>query len=427
MQSRNHSFAIAVSLLIFSLILSACGAPTAQPTLDVNAVYTAAAQTMQAQATPTVAVGGITNVSVRIVPEGASGAPCSGTSTYTVFMDITSNGPTSAAYDVYLTDSSGQIADGSFDGFASPEVKDSLKFTAASTQTVQLRVVGPYGYPDGITVRGKVNGNDFNSVKIACGSAAPQPTLTPTIQPVAAQTCLAAEFISDVTIPDGTVLNPNQAFTKTWELKNAGTCNWDSSIVMVVESGPGMTQNTTYPTMPSGNTVVPGATVDVSIGMTAPPQAGSYRTYWRLQDGSGNFLPVFYNGKDITHFYVDIKVGGSTGGGAVSSAAASYSWDQASGTVCTDDAAYLVTVNITANGAATVNYRFDLTDSSGQVTNGVFAQNGSPEMKDSITFNAAGTQQVIFQVAGPYAYPKDLVVRVYLNDSISTSAAVACQ
>ena len=429
MQSRNHSFTIPVSLMIFSLILSACGAAKpAQPTVDVNAIYTFAAQTMQAQATPTAAEGGITNVSVLIVPESASGSPCSGTSTYAVSVDITSNGPTSAAYDVYLTDSSGQIADGTFDGFASPEVKDSLKFTAAGSQTVKLRVVGPFGYPDGITVRGSVNGNDFNPAKIDCGSALPQPTLTPTLQPVAAQFCLAAEFISDVTIPDGTLLTPNQVFTKTWKLKNAGTCNWDSSMIMVVESGPGMTQNTTYPTMPSGNTVAPGATLDVSIGMTAPPQAGSYRTYWRLQDGSGNFIPVFYGGKNITHFYVDIKVSGAaTSGGTIPTATASYALELgSSGTICTKNAVYLVSVNVTTDSAASVDYRFDLTDGSGQVTNGVFTLNGSPEVKDTMTFTAAGTQQLLLEVTGPYAYPKDLVVRVYLNDASAVSAAVTC-
>jgi hypothetical protein len=162
--------------------------------------------------------------------------------------------------------------------------------------------------------------------------------------------------------------------------------------------------------------------------MTAPPQAGSYRTYWRLQDGSGNFLPVFYSGKNITHFYVDIKVAGdANSGGASETATASYSLEQgSSGTICTTNAVYLVSVNVTTDSAASVDYRFDLTDSSGQVTNGVFTLNGSPEVKDTLTFTAAGTQQLLLEVTGPYAYPKDLVVQVYLDDTTAASAAVTC-
>ena len=41
----------------------------------------------------------------------------------------------------------------------------------------------------------------------------------------ATQNCDDADFVTDVTIPDGTTLSPNEDFTKTWRLKNAGTCS----------------------------------------------------------------------------------------------------------------------------------------------------------------------------------------------------------
>jgi len=38
-----------------------------------------------------------------------------------------------------------------------------------------------------------------------------------------AATCDWAQFISDVTVPDGTKYEPGATFKKTWRLKNIGT------------------------------------------------------------------------------------------------------------------------------------------------------------------------------------------------------------
>ena len=113
-------------------------------------------------------VGGITNVAVRIVLEQGSGVPCTNKSTYFVYFDMTSNGPTSAKYEISATDGSGQVADGVFDSFASPYVSDALKFTTAEKKTVALRLIGPYVYPDTITIRARVNGGDWQQAQVAC-------------------------------------------------------------------------------------------------------------------------------------------------------------------------------------------------------------------------------------------------------------------
>ena len=48
---------------------------------------------------------------------------------------------------------------------------------------------------------------------------------------VTTTSCNQAEFISDVTIADGTSIEPGGvAFTKTWSLSNAGTCSWDDRL-----------------------------------------------------------------------------------------------------------------------------------------------------------------------------------------------------
>ena len=42
-----------------------------------------------------------------------------------------------------------------------------------------------------------------------------------------------ARFVSDITIPDGTVVHPGQWITKTWELENYGTCSWNKNYKVV--------------------------------------------------------------------------------------------------------------------------------------------------------------------------------------------------
>ena len=48
--------------------------------------------------------------------------------------------------------------------------------------------------------------------------------------------CDAAAFVRDVTIPDGTIVEPGRDFTKTWRLKNVGTCSWTTAYALVFVS-----------------------------------------------------------------------------------------------------------------------------------------------------------------------------------------------
>jgi hypothetical protein len=112
--------------------------------------------------------GGITNTSLKIVQEQGSGQVCTADTTYFVSLEITSNGPTTAIYEISATDGSGQVPDGLFDQFAAPFVQDSLVFDGAGTQTVSLRLTGPYSYPDTITIRARVNGGEFQHAQGSC-------------------------------------------------------------------------------------------------------------------------------------------------------------------------------------------------------------------------------------------------------------------
>ena len=130
----------------------------------------------------------------------------------------------------------------------------------------------------------------------------PTATARPTATPVP---CNWALFIKDVTVPDNTTFSPGESFTKTWRLKNIGSCAWTTGYSMVFLNGVSM--NGTTVTMP--HKVNPGETVDLSVDLVAPNQTGTYRGNWMLRNKDGRF--GIGDGADIA-FWVQIKVKGAT-------------------------------------------------------------------------------------------------------------------
>lgn len=96
-----------------------------------------------------------------------------------------------------------------------------------------------------------------------------------------------AEYVADVTIPDGTDFQPGAQFKKTWRIKNAGASTWSTSYSFVYISGDKMNAPDRV-SLP--NSVAPNETVDISVDMTAPAQVGTYRGYWKLLNPNGNFV-----------------------------------------------------------------------------------------------------------------------------------------
>lgn len=130
------------------------------------------------------------------------------------------------------------------------------------------------------------------------------PTLTNTPPATNSPTpiCNMAQFIKDVTIPDGSVMTPGQTFNKKWRLKNIGVCPWNG-FSLVFDSGESMNGPASKP-IP---TVNPGEEVDLDVDLTAPNSPGSYRGYWRIATNASVLVPIA-NGYQGKSFYVDIKV-----------------------------------------------------------------------------------------------------------------------
>jgi hypothetical protein len=129
----------------------------------------------------------------------------------------------------------------------------------------------------------------------------------------AAQACTdRAQFIADVTVPDGTRYDPGATFTKTWKLRNSGTCTWTTSYTMVFDSG---TQMGTTASVAMPSSVPPGTNVDVSVPMTAPSAAGHYIGYWKFKNAAGVLFGIGVNAN--RSWWVEINVNGTPTGGGV--------------------------------------------------------------------------------------------------------------
>jgi hypothetical protein len=124
------------------------------------------------------------------------------------------------------------------------------------------------------------------------------PTPTPTPVP-----CNWAQFVADVTVKDGTVFPPNAMFTKTWRLKNIGTCSWTRDYMLSFDSGAQMDGPNS---VQIGEVVDPGESVDLSVELVAPVDAGKYRGYWNLRTPRGQEFGI---GEDADNaFWVEISV-----------------------------------------------------------------------------------------------------------------------
>jgi hypothetical protein len=109
------------------------------------------------------------------------------------------------------------------------------------------------------------------------------PTSTPVPDVTAESGCtLNSSFVADLTIPDGSVLQPGVSFVKTWRILNSGTCDWSGfNLVFVGGSQMGA------PTIVSITATIAGANVDVSVPMVAPVAPDTYKGNWRMQSGDG--------------------------------------------------------------------------------------------------------------------------------------------
>jgi len=107
----------------------------------------------------------------------------------------------------------------------------------------------------------------------------------------------------DITIPDGTEMTLNEIFSKTWRLKNVGSCTWTRQYAVVFFSGNSMGAHHTHYLLQE---VDPGDVIDLTVDMIAPVTPGIYQSNWMLKDGEGEIFGIGPNGD--APFWVQIEV-----------------------------------------------------------------------------------------------------------------------
>ena len=129
----------------------------------------------------------------------------------------------------------------------------------------------------------------------------PTPTrIPPTATPIP---CYQVKFVDDLTIPDGTKIIAGNTFTKTWRIRNSGSCTWDTRFDIAFVDGTQMTSGKVWD-LPKE--VKSGETVDISIEMTAPSTVGSYQANFQMLNPNG---VRFGTGPDSKgSFWVKIQV-----------------------------------------------------------------------------------------------------------------------
>ncbi len=122
--------------------------------------------------------------------------------------------------------------------------------------------------------------------------------------------------ISDVTIPDDTVLLPGQIFIKSWRMTNSGTSTWLEGTKLIMDADyesdtPSVvnaifTRPNDWPDFTPGGwgtrvyNVAPGTEVDLVLMLKAPLETGSYSINFRLVNTEGQVI--------VTPFWMKFKV-----------------------------------------------------------------------------------------------------------------------
>ena len=103
--------------------------------------------------------------------------------------------------------------------------------------------------------------------------------------------CNNSSFEGDITIPDGTVLEPGFNFTKTWKIRNTGTCTWDDGYTLVYIAGSEADLDPyNFEFRNSDDFVSGGEAIDIALNLTTPCEPGEYEGHWRMRSDSGYFF-----------------------------------------------------------------------------------------------------------------------------------------
>jgi len=245
---------------------------------------------------------------------GQAGQPVSNPSLAYLFMGLTNDGLylVSASFPVkttFLAESADPAAPLPVDGIAFPNPQDGtqpqtmIDYYSAVAQKLETTPMQQFEPALGL-FDALVTSMELNPTLAAQSAAPTQAGGTP--QPVTGTGCTnIAAFVSE-TVPDNTAFPPGQAFTKSWVLRNAGTCTWTTQYALVFSKGEQMGGSSPIP-LPQE--VPPTGTVELKVELTAPATTGRYSGEWKLQNTSGGLFGL--GGSDPVWVRIDVSEAGS--------------------------------------------------------------------------------------------------------------------
>ena len=141
-----------------------------------------------------------------------------------------------------------------------------------------------------------------NTALAETSAALPTATSTPVLpQPTNLPDCTnSASFVTDVTIPDNSDVIGGTIFTKTWRVRNTGTCIWGSGYTLTHYSDEQMSAPAAVPL----DVTQPGQELDISVDLRAPNSVGTYRGNFVIKNPAGLIMQI----DDDSRLWVIINV-----------------------------------------------------------------------------------------------------------------------
>ncbi|KAL1737280.1 hypothetical protein EV714DRAFT_241203 [Schizophyllum commune] len=114
------------------------------------------------------------------------------------------------------------------------------------------------------------------------GYTSAESSVVDTRRPSTTEAMLQADFVADITVPDGQVFPPGAEFVKVWRVRNSGDADWPSSTSLAFVAGSPL--GGAKKAIPVGS-VTAGSEVELATDeLKAPDAPGRYLGYWRLKD-----------------------------------------------------------------------------------------------------------------------------------------------
>ena len=122
--------------------------------------------------------------------------------------------------------------------------------------------------------------------RLRARGASPTPAAPPKEGPEPLYPGDRSDFVADLTVPDGSRVEPQEKLLKRWRIRNAGKVPWVGRMLRR-DGALGGDQIIRSPRDVPIPAAAPGETADIEVEISAPRLPGSVEAYWRMVDEDG--------------------------------------------------------------------------------------------------------------------------------------------